>query len=63
MGITDTPPKDHALNLSGLAFADIPVPTGREEEWRFTPMRRLRGLHELTDAPATTASALAIAAS
>jgi Fe-S cluster assembly protein SufD len=25
---------------------DFPVPTGREEEWRFTPMRRLRGLHE-----------------
>ncbi len=29
--------------------ADFPVPTGREEEWRFTPMRRLRGLHG--DAP------------
>jgi Fe-S cluster assembly protein SufD len=25
------------------------VPTGREEEWRFTPLRRLRGLH--TDTP------------
>jgi Fe-S cluster assembly protein SufD len=24
--------------------ADFPVPRGREEEWRFTPMRRLRGL-------------------
>src|SRR5690606_33634159 len=22
------------------------VPTGREEEWRFTPMKRLRGLHD-----------------
>ena len=22
------------------------VPTGREEEWRFTPLRRLRGLHQ-----------------
>ncbi|MFZ0875820.1 MAG: SufD family Fe-S cluster assembly protein, partial [Pseudonocardiaceae bacterium] len=22
------------------------VPTGREEKWRFTPMRRLRGLHQ-----------------
>jgi Fe-S cluster assembly protein SufD len=29
--------------------ADFPVPTGREEEWRFTPLRRLRGLH--ADAP------------
>jgi Fe-S cluster assembly protein SufD len=26
--------------------ADFGVPTGREEEWRFTPMRRLRGLHK-----------------
>jgi hypothetical protein len=24
--------------------ADFPVPTGRQEEWRFTPLRRLRGL-------------------
>jgi Fe-S cluster assembly protein SufD len=26
--------------------ADFAVPAGREEEWRFTPMRRLRGLHD-----------------
>jgi len=26
--------------------ADFEVPTGREEEWRFTPLRRLRGLHD-----------------
>jgi len=25
--------------------SSFPVPTGREEEWRFTPLRRLRGLH------------------
>src|SRR5437588_2295113 len=25
--------------------AEFPVPTGREEQWRFTPLRRLRGLH------------------
>ncbi len=24
---------------------DFAVPSGREEEWRFTPLRRLRGLH------------------
>jgi Fe-S cluster assembly protein SufD len=29
--------------------ADFPVPGGREEEWRFTPLRRLRKLH--TDEP------------
>lgn len=31
--------------------ADFTVPTGREEEWRFTPLRRLRALH--TDAELT----------
>jgi Fe-S cluster assembly protein SufD len=30
--------------------ADFPVPTGREEEWRFTPLDRLRGLHDGTAA-------------
>ncbi|HEY3687384.1 MAG TPA: Fe-S cluster assembly protein SufD [Streptosporangiaceae bacterium] len=25
---------------------DFPVPNGREEEWRFTPLRRLRHLHD-----------------
>ena len=25
--------------------SEFPVPSGREEEWRFTPLRRLRGLH------------------
>ncbi|MQA85163.1 MAG: Fe-S cluster assembly protein SufD [Streptosporangiales bacterium] len=30
---------------------DFPVPTGREEEWRFTPLDRLRGLHDGTAAP------------
>ena len=34
--------------------ADFPVPTGREEEWRFTPLRRLRGLHGADSLPAGT---------
>jgi Fe-S cluster assembly protein SufD len=29
------------------------VPTGREEDWRFTPLRRLRGLHQGVAATAT----------
>ncbi len=29
--------------------ADFPVPSGREEDWRFTPLRRLRGLHGSED--------------
>ena len=32
--------------------ADFPVPHGREEEWRFTPLERLRGLHDGTAAAA-----------
>jgi len=61
MGINDgRPPKDLAPQLQGLALADVPVPTGREEEWRFTPMARLRGLHEAT--PATASSAWEISA-
>ena len=31
-------------------LADFPVPAGREEEWRFTPLRRLRSLHSDTAA-------------
>jgi Fe-S cluster assembly protein SufD len=33
-------------------LADFPVPSGRGEEWRFTPLRRLRGLHTDTLAAA-----------
>ncbi len=35
--------------------ADFGVPTGREEEWRFTPLRLLRGLHT-DNPPAATAT-------
>ena len=31
--------------------AEFPVPTGREEQWRFTPLRRLRGLHSADVVP------------
>ena len=35
-----------SLHASGSRDPDhFPVPAGREEEWRFTPLRRLRGLH------------------
>ena len=33
-------------------LADFAVPSGREEEWRFTPLRRLRGLHAEAAPPA-----------
>ena len=36
---------------------DHAVPTGREEIWRFTPLKRLRGLHADADLSATTVGA------
>ncbi|MFD6951664.1 Fe-S cluster assembly protein SufD [Nocardiopsis sp. TSRI0078] len=52
-----TEPKAHSHGLGEIPFSklathgsfdvnDFPVPHGREEEWRFTPLRRLRGLHD-----------------
>ena len=38
--------------------ADFAVPDGREEEWRFTPLRRLRGLH--TDTPPVPAAKVTV---
>jgi Fe-S cluster assembly protein SufD len=32
--------------IASYDVADFPVPTGREENWRFTPLNRLRGLHD-----------------
>ncbi len=49
MGITHStatdvrPEKIHSRDVDAF-----PVPTGREEEWRFTPLDRLRGLHDGT---------------
>jgi Fe-S cluster assembly protein SufD len=47
--ITVGQPTD-ARVAAGPSFdvADFPVPHGREEEWRFTPLERLRGLHDGT---------------
>jgi Fe-S cluster assembly protein SufD len=42
--------------------SDFPVPTGREEEWRFTPLRRLRGLHSADVTPGGKVSVEANAA-
>ena len=39
----------HLHPVSSFELADHPMPTGREEIWRFTPLRRLRGV--LDDAP------------
>ena len=37
--------ESHLHPEGSFDLADHPVPTGREEIWRFTPLKRLRGLH------------------
>ncbi len=44
-GAVETAPVSRLHEKQSYDPADFPVPTGREEEWRFTPLRRLRGLH------------------
>ncbi len=39
----------HLHPEGSYAINGHPVPTGREEIWRFTPMRRLVGMHDQTD--------------
>ncbi len=56
---TDAPGLGEALELDHVSshlhpdgsfvVDDHAVPTGREEIWRFTPLKRLRGLHEDTE--------------
>src|SRR3954447_5402564 len=41
---TVAPPKTKSQALRSYDVADFPAVTGREEEWRFTPLKRLRGL-------------------
>jgi Fe-S cluster assembly protein SufD len=36
----------HLHPVGSFDLSDHPVPTGREEIWRFTPLKRLRGLHD-----------------
>ncbi|MGN6780752.1 MAG: Fe-S cluster assembly protein SufD [Marmoricola sp.] len=40
--------ESHLHPEGSFDLADHPVPTGREEPWRFTPLKRLRGLHDAT---------------
>ncbi|MFC5752769.1 Fe-S cluster assembly protein SufD [Actinomadura rugatobispora] len=50
MGL-ETRPLSTLHERASYEVADFEVPTGREEEWRFTPLRRLRGLHNGTAEP------------
>jgi Fe-S cluster assembly protein SufD len=44
-GAVETAPVSRLHEKQSYDPADFGVPSGREEEWRFTPLRRLRGLH------------------
>ncbi|MFB9239063.1 Fe-S cluster assembly protein SufD [Plantactinospora siamensis] len=46
------PPKTKSQALRSYDVADFPALTGLEEDWRFTPLKRLRGL--ATGTPAAT---------
>ncbi len=44
------PPKTKSQALRSYDVADFPALTGLEEDWRFTPLKRLRGLAGATEA-------------
>ena len=55
-------PRDARVSApASYDVADFPVPLGREEEWRFTPLERLRGLHDGTAAAGTTGEGVKVA--
>jgi Fe-S cluster assembly protein SufD len=48
-GATPLPGDSRGERFASYDVADFPVPSGREEDWRFTPLHRLRGLHEQSE--------------
>jgi Fe-S cluster assembly protein SufD len=51
------PPKTKSQALRSFDVADFPALTGREEEWRFTPLKRLRGLDQMKAGDVATEAA------
>ena len=49
--------ESHLHPRGSFLVEDHPVPTGREEIWRFTPLKRLRGLHSDADLSGRAVSA------
>jgi Fe-S cluster assembly protein SufD len=45
-GATPLPGDSRGERFSSYDVHDFPIPGGREEDWRFTPLERLHGLHE-----------------
>jgi Fe-S cluster assembly protein SufD len=57
-GAIETAPVTRLHELRSYDPADFAVPSGREEQWRFTPLRRLHGLH--TDHPPVPAAGVTV---
>lgn len=47
MTILDAPPLDNTPRVASLDPADFPVPSGREEEWRFAPVASLAAFFDV----------------
>src|SRR5262245_51215554 len=60
MTSTLSPPASRAHALRSYDVADFPALHGREEEWRFTPLKRLRGLATLDGAVSEAGPTLAV---
>ncbi|WP_199033724.1 Fe-S cluster assembly protein SufD [Glycomyces salinus] len=56
-GAGEVPPKTKSQLLRSFDPAEFPALNGREEEWRFTPIKRLAGLDDADTAPAKAAVA------
>ncbi|GAA1791400.1 Fe-S cluster assembly protein SufD [Luedemannella flava] len=52
------PAKTKSQSLRSYDVADFPALTGREEEWRFTPLKRLRGLDSADGSASASAGLL-----
>lgn len=50
-----TPHNNKGDLFQSFDVADFPAPGGRDEVWRFIPLRRIRGLHDGTFAPVVDA--------
>lgn len=59
-GLGEVPPKTKSQLLRSFEPADFPALTGREEDWRYTPVKRLAGLDDTETAPAAKAAEYAI---
>jgi Fe-S cluster assembly protein SufD len=49
--VAEAPPTDHAPRIRSNDPAAFPLPTGREEEWRFTPLASVQDFFEVQTLP------------